>query len=240
MQRFICSITDKNGSGKDDVRIGRYDDDEGGYAAAEEWARREDKPGCAVYDAVNLYKDGAQRRNLNTVAALTCLHADVDLKDIVEGREDVVKRIRALPLPPSKVIDSGHGVHVYYVFREPIPVEDPEAETARELRTQLTEHLAADRQVDQDAALMRRPGTTNSKFLDKPVSCAILWEEANRLYDVSDFDELAESFSGPPILRRKAKAGKNGDADEGEEYAGPVDVSAELAELEPGGVTAGS
>jgi hypothetical protein len=237
-QRFICSISDRTRKGNGGVRVGRYDDNASGYLAAEEWAQRENKPGRSVYDSVNLFRDGADRRNLNTVAALTCLHADIDLKDVAEGREDVIKRIRAMPLPPSKVIDSGHGLHVYYIFREPIPVEDAEAATARELRTQLTEYLGADRQVNQDAALMRRPGTTNSKIPDEPVPCAILWEDRARLYDTTEFDELADCFSGPPILHRKPKDGKKGHSttDEGEEYTGPVDANEELAALEPGGV----
>jgi hypothetical protein len=82
---------------------------------------------------------------------------------------------------------------------------------------------------------MRRPGTTNSKFPDEPVQCAVLWEDAGRLYDTSDFDELSECFSQPPVLHRKPKEG-NGHGDAGEEYSGPVDVNAELAALEPGGI----
>jgi hypothetical protein len=234
MRLYICGISDKGGPSREPVRGGWYADDASGHAAAEAFAQRENKPGRSVYDAINLFHDGADRRNISTVAALTCLHADVDLKDVVEAKDAVLKRICAMPCPPSKIVDSGHGFHIYYEFKEPIPVEDAEAATARELRTQLTKYLSADPQVNQDAALMRRPGTTNSKVPAHPVPCTVV-VDTSRLYDVDEFEELAELFSRPPILHRKPKEGNGHDA-VGEEYSGPVDVNAELAELEPGGI----
>jgi hypothetical protein len=154
-----------------------YKDDEAGHAQAEAFARREDRPGRSVFDAVNLFYDNATSRNGEFVAALRCIHLDVDLKDVIETKNDALKRILSLAYKPSKIVDSGHGLHVYWVFKEPIEMGDREAAAARELRTQLTAYLHADRQVDHDAALMRRPGTTNSKAIEQPVPCTVMWED---------------------------------------------------------------
>jgi hypothetical protein len=158
------------------VRSGWYEDDESGNAAAEEFARREDRPGRSVFDAVNLFRDDATARNEKTVEAIRCIHVDVDLKDLTNPKEDVVKQALSLEFLPSRIVDSGHGLHIYWLLKEPIEVTDPEAEDIRVLRTQYTERLGGDPQVNHDAALMRRPGTTNTKVLTSPVLCAVIWE----------------------------------------------------------------
>ena len=176
MKRYICSIPNAGLEGP--IRELFYSDDAAGYAQAEEFARREDQPGRSVYDAVNLFHDDATSRRIVTVAALTCIHADIDLKDTEIDREEALRRIKSLEYPPDLVVDSGHGFHLYYRFREPVPTDRKDAAQARSLRTRLVEFLGADRAPDQDAALMRRPGTTNSKEAQQPVLCSIITGEA--------------------------------------------------------------
>jgi hypothetical protein len=172
MKRYIGSFPNVSGAGP--VRELFYSNDAAGMEKAEAFARREDKPGRSVFDAVNLYRDDATSRNKDTVAALVCIHADVDLKDIAESKEQVLERISSLPYPPSTIVDSGHGFHVYYYFKEPIETESKEAEAARSLRTHLVAFLGADPQCNQDSGLMRRAGTTNTKDENNPVPCTII------------------------------------------------------------------
>jgi hypothetical protein len=172
MKRYIASFPNIPGTGR--IRELFYNNDATGMAQAEAFARREDRPGYSVFDAVNLYHDDASRRNAETVAALICVHVDIDLKDFSEDREQVRQRILALPCTPTVVIDSGHGFHVYYYFREPMEVASAEAAAARIVRARLVAWLGADPHGDQDCALMRRPGTTNSKDPNNPVACTII------------------------------------------------------------------
>jgi hypothetical protein len=172
MKRYIASFPNVPGTGR--IRELFYNNDATGMEEAAAFARREDRPGYSVFDAVNLYRDDATRRNAETVAALICMHADVDLKDLTEDRKLVQQRILSLPCLPSAVIDSGHGFHVYYFFREPVEVASEEAAIVRIVRARLVAWLCADPHADQDSALMRRPGTTNSKDPNNPVACAII------------------------------------------------------------------
>jgi hypothetical protein len=172
MKRYIASFPNVPGTGR--IRELFYGNDAAGMKEAEAFARREDRPGFSVFDAVNLYRDDATRRNAETVAALICVHADIDLKDLTEDRNLVRQRILSLPCPPSVVIDSGHGYHVYYFFKEPVEVASEEAALVRVLRARLVAWLGADPHCDQDCALMRRPGTTNSKDPNNPVPCTII------------------------------------------------------------------
>jgi hypothetical protein len=172
MKRYIASFPNIPGTGR--VRELFYGDNPAGMEEAQTFARREDRPGYSVFDAVNLYRDDAARRNAETVAALICVHADIDLKDLTEGRDLVRQRILALPRTPTVVVDSGHGFHLYYYFKEPIEVASEEAAFARIMRARLVAWLGADPHGDQDCALMRRPGTTNSKDPNNPVPCTII------------------------------------------------------------------
>jgi hypothetical protein len=172
MKRYIASFPNVPGTGR--IRELFYSNDAAGMEEAAAFARREDRPGYSVFDAVNLYRDDAARRNADTVAALTCIHADIDLKDLTDDRDLVLQRIVSLPCPPSAVIDSGHGFHLYYYFKEPVEVASEEAALVRIVRARLVVWLGADTHADQDSALMRRPGTTNSKDPNNPVACTII------------------------------------------------------------------
>jgi hypothetical protein len=172
MKRYICRLP--NVAGTSPILEKFYPDTPEGHAFAERLARAWDKPGYAVYDAVNLYKDDATRRNLESVAAITCLHADIDAKDVEESKETIRERIEQIPNPPCALIDSGHGYHVYYYLREPVPADSEDAAVVRLMRTKLIEFLCGDPSVNHDCALMRRPNTTNTKDMEHPVPCTVV------------------------------------------------------------------
>src|SRR5262249_23447195 len=139
-----------------------YEDTPEGNALAEEFAHREDRPGFAVYDAINSFRDGATRRCRETVETIDQLACDIDLKDVQETAAVVLQKLTELPFPPSEIRQSGHGFHVTFRLKEPVEITDTaEAEKVRTLRARLTEWLTADPAIDRDEALLRRPGTTN-------------------------------------------------------------------------------
>jgi hypothetical protein len=49
------------------------------------------------------------------------LWVDIDFKDLPNGHEDALALIEKFPLKPSLVVWSGHGLHLYWLFHEPIP-----------------------------------------------------------------------------------------------------------------------
>jgi hypothetical protein len=165
------------------------------------------RPGRGTYLAVSTFQRDATSRCKDTVQELIALHADIDFRGTVETPEEILQIVEQLALPPSLVIHSGHGLHLYWVFKDPIPAT---AETKAEhdrLLHQLADHLGADTAVAHCVALMRLPGTTNSKNGDAlPVH--VIAMRSNRYVR----DELKTWLAAAaPVIRRKGGNGASPD-----------------------------
>ena len=126
MLRYVCSLPNPGVAGR--PRGLFYPDDGAGHALAEAWAQRENGAGRGVYDCVGLFKEGETVRRIVTAVALDRLVVDLDLRNIVQPREEVLACLRSLLLPPSLIKDSGHGLHAEWHLKE---LADDEAGMAR-------------------------------------------------------------------------------------------------------------
>jgi hypothetical protein len=224
-KRYIGSFP--NPGCKGPVREIWYPDTPEGHAQAEAFAQRENVPGRAVYDAINLFRDDAKVRCKETVEFLEKIVVDIDLKDIEESKEEVVRTTLALPYPPSELCDSGHGFHGKLQLKELVPVSDTvEADRVRRLRTRVIAALGGDPSIDHDAALLRRVGTTNSKDPDHPVVCSVV-AASGATYDPGDIEDLLDECCAEPLFTLKAKPAERTAG----ERPGPVDVEAALADM---------
>lgn len=141
-------------------------------------------------------KPGGSPRNKANVAEITFIHADVDLKSVVQTLDEILAAVRALPLPPSIIIHSGNGLHLYWLLSE--PTDDLAA--AEIMMRQMADVVGGDLQVAHYAALMRLPGTHNTKDGTwKPVE--IVEADYGRTYEVADLDDMLAWVS--PIIQRK-------------------------------------
>ena len=94
------------------------------------------------------------------------------------GQLEVEYRIDNAGLPgPSMIINSGHGIHCYWLLDKPA---GPEIEPVLKA---IVNKTAADGQAAELARVMRLPGTLNVK--DAPVRCEIL-EKNNKIYSLED------------------------------------------------------
>ncbi len=118
----------------------------------------------------------------------------------------------AIPLEPSIIIDSGHGLHAYWPFKEIWSFETPEewkqaAELLHGFQTALKQHAASlgykfDSTHDLSRVL-RVPGTKNYK--SDPVDVKIIHESTER-YNPSDFEPYtAEPQQATGDRTRKTK-----------------------------------
>jgi len=99
-------------------------------ADGDAFARRHNISGVGVFDCVSLLAEGATRRSKETVGEVDKLCGDIDLKDVVESADEIIRRLETSLLPPSVIILSGHGVHAKYVLKTSITdptkvAEDP-------------------------------------------------------------------------------------------------------------------
>ncbi len=198
------------------------------------------RPGRGVYFAVSPIERTATRRAEATVAELVGLHVDIDFKSVVETPDEIERIIGELPLPPTKLNHTGHGLHGFWGFRES-DAATPENKTGlKRLLRLLADHLGGDLAVCEVARLMRLPGTTNSKNGDA-LEVRTLADRPAR-YDPAELARWLENAT--PVIHRKdepaGKAGNGASLDNpflvfakafgaGE---APIDVEAMLADMQ--------
>jgi hypothetical protein len=234
--RYVCSLPNPGTDGVPHELF--YTDDEVGRSRAEKFSRRENKPGRGVYDCIGVLKAGAKARRKDDVAELEQIVVDLDLKNIKQPRDEVLQCLRQLALSPSEIRDSGFGLHAVWRLKEAV---DDEAglSQAESVMKRLVELLAGDPAPAHRAALLRRPGTDNSKQ-GEPRPCRII-EASDAEFDIIEFEDLFDLYGNRPLLTRKQQAaGSNGHDKKDREFKtseGRLDVKAALAAMEPNGAS---
>lgn len=156
-----------------------------------------------TYFGCGLYRPGVKvgRGTAADVTCITALWADVDYgathaKDgvppnIIEAI-DVIKRIG---LKPSIVIDSGYGLHVYWLLTEALSVKDEAATISRRWGATVLEcarclGFVVD-SVHDISRVMRVPGTFNYKHSARmPVQFLGHYSNTSLRYEITDIEEV--------------------------------------------------
>ena len=122
---------------------------------------------------------------------LTTLFVDADHKHL--GEDETIRRITASPLAPSMVVESGGGLHPYWILSQPFYLKREIKEAKRWLR-----HIAAsvadvvDESVSEPARVLRLPGSLNFKY--NPPRPVTLSECTEVHYSL---DDIQEAFGEP-------------------------------------------
>ena len=124
---------------------------------------------------------------------LVCLWADVDGKDFVGGGKDAaLKSISDFPLPPSIIVDSGHGYHCYWLLEEAITaVSEDDRLAFKQVLSGVVKKLGGDKSKIPICSLLRLPGTLNIKD-EVPLECQVLYVEPDLLYRLENFSEFRD------------------------------------------------
>ena len=135
----------------------------------------------------NLYVGVATRdgkgRTAEHCLALHALFCDLDFEKLPEV--DARRRLEEFPLPPSAVIASGGGLHVYWWLRQPIDLQNGVAPYTTAVLKALAGHLGADAGSTDVAHILRIPGTLNYKYdPPRPVKLETLTDHE---YEVGQF-----------------------------------------------------
>jgi hypothetical protein len=128
------------------------------------------------------------------IGAFNYVFCDMDIKDgAYASKEDFLEVVGAVDIPPTKIVDSGHGVHVYW------KVSDLDAKSYLRFQRRLLRLFRTDEAVGQLFQLMRYPGTINTKREDNQVECVLLYES-----DISYTSEQLDSLLPPITLADEA------------------------------------
>lgn len=138
--------------------------------AAQAWANPNADHG--VYFGVALRSLEAKRGTKDDVHAIPALWVDIDTEKEGWDKKRTIGAVKTHPLRPSIIIDSGRGLHLYWLLSEPVVL--PDAETHTEDREQAIETVeqdlrdlsrvfGGDNATCEIARVMRLPGTYNTK-----------------------------------------------------------------------------
>ena len=90
----------------------------------------------------------------------------------------------SLPEPTLQVDTGGKSIHNYWVFSDPISVED-----WKSLQTRLLDHADADRSLKNPSRVMRLPGTFHIKPTGEPGGITSIVHTSDNYYSVADIEK---------------------------------------------------
>ena len=158
-----------------------------------------------VYFGLGLHSEGlgrSKRGKAEGVIAIPGFWADIDVRgeahkngNLPPSGKDALKILEAVPLKPTAVVHSGHGLQVYWLFKELWVFEDDEErQEARDLskRFQATLRAKANEYgwtldgTHDISRVLRLPGTRNHKL--EPVEVRVLQANEDRRYNPGDLE----------------------------------------------------
>lgn len=114
---------------------------------------------------------------------------DMDLKDEVYSTKDAfLETIGNSDLEPTKVVDSGNGIHVYWSVSNLDPM------SFLRFQRRLMRLFNTDPAVANLFQLMRAPGTLNTKIENNPIECVLLYE-GDAKYSPEQLDSLLPAIT---------------------------------------------
>lgn len=120
------------------------------------------------------------------VAALNCLYGEFDVK-AYGTKQHIAEHIAGATWPtPSVIVDSGGGIHCYWLLREPWLLDSDDTRQAAEIvqRSWVQQVIGADATVHDLVRILRVPGTLNFKY-DPPRPVAYLDYDLDRQYSLA-------------------------------------------------------
>ena len=124
----------------------------------------------------------------SSIDAFNFVFVDFDLKSSPgTSKEDFIAKLGEIAPPPSQIVDSGNGVHVYW------RVTDLDAKSYLRLCRRLMRLLNTDPAVGQIYQLMRYPGTWNTKKEGQKIRCETIYE-STVVYTCEELDRIL-----PPV-----------------------------------------
>ena len=152
--------------------------------------------------------DRYHRGEKEDIASVIGAFSDFDIrgkahaeKALPETKEELMAFLSALPKAPSLLVESGNGLHAYWLFREPCSVRTEEDRNYAEKIVRgwenfikekaLREHGWKFDSVSDLPRMLRAVGTVNHKTAERPLCKVVSFTEIR--YDPSDFEKYASA-----------------------------------------------
>src|SRR5882757_10132224 len=116
----ICTLRNRSGAGPSET----FSDTD--TAALKKFITKCDRKGWGTYFCVSTMLSTKHLHCKESINEIPVLHIDIDLKDITDTKDDVIRKLKMLRLPPTLLVDSGNGIHSYWKLREALGPDDIE------------------------------------------------------------------------------------------------------------------
>src|ERR1700687_193844 len=165
-QAHLCAI---HPAGNRPVVGQSFPKTEAGQAAALRWLEKADRKGYGIYFNANEVKPlgkGHAKAKEAEVSTVHFLHVAADPPagtapdDVETARAELLAKIKAAPLVPSLIINSGNGFGLFWELAEPVIVTAENLEDIKARNVALADQLGGDDCENLDR-LMRLPFTVN-------------------------------------------------------------------------------
>jgi len=211
---LIWTLADKRSAWFQDV------DDAAEYVSN----RRAEDIYCGV--GLSATDNGAHKRHTeDEVVALSGLFADVDFQAPIHAEnknyppaETALELIKSMPFQPSLVLETGHGYHAWWLFKEPYAFDD-EADRQRIKNISrswvaMLQRKAASRGYSLDAVfdlsrILRIPGTHNCKNPERPFPVRCIEDSTSRLGAPEDVESFLPIDLGGSDFSKATGAGSD-------------------------------
>src|SRR6516225_1592125 len=200
---FLCSLPNDKGRGDRGVKTRHC---VGPDCAQQIYSsvNHHDQIGRGTYYTMSTVKEGQQRCKDNCLET-PALVIDLDFKSVEASSAHCENLVPALFCPPTGIIRSGFGLHVVWQLREALPTQE-NLERIESVLRQLADVIGGDLAVCHPAALLRLPGSHNSKKGDRREVVVASW--GGRLYEIDDLEDWLSVQS--PVIKRKIPESKIG------------------------------
>lgn len=165
-----------------------------------------------AYFAVGSFKD--KKRTGKTALLKRALYCDIDCAGTSpqydskpEAMGAIKSFIKSAKMPPSLIVDSGNGYHLYWLLERDVAI-DVWSTYAKALDAHFPLHgLKVDSKITVDTArVLRAPETVNFKDPQHPKRCEVIYR-SGRIYQLAELNNLlpmTDPSSNGPVIQQTA------------------------------------
>ena len=144
------------------------------------------------------------------VRGIGCIHVDIDYgesghnKSNLPPDQNTAIEIAELIVPPSIIVESGHGIHGYYLFKQYQTNDIDRIRRLQKLFQQTTNHLS-NYEIDMThdvSRILRVPGSNNCKNPEEIKQAYVLVDNSQLRYTVEDLEQTVDKMACKKIKRQ--------------------------------------
>jgi energy-coupling factor transporter ATP-binding protein EcfA2 len=128
-------------------------------------------------------------------------------KTLFRSKFEALDHIERMNLGESIIVDTGNGLHIYWLFDQPIELNEKNTGIIENLMKSLANMLGGDSTHDVSRVL-RMPGTLNVKDKSNPLNCMVISENSHKRYSLDDIQSIISEHPLSKISFRELKSNK--------------------------------